>query len=409
MKTAISPTHALLGVLARGELHGYDLKRAVEQDFAPYWRIDFAQLYRSLAKMRRAGWVRVRAESSPQGPDRKAYSLTARGRKELAGWLAEPSHNRDEFFVKLALAATRGAASESLIAAQRQTLESARAAGIANHRAALDSDSPGKLILAHAALKQTEASLAALDLGAAIVPTSRSKTAPARTSPVVVAASDDPLLLRLAQFAPVALESVGSIGGLMALAQHQAELAGAHLLDIASGEYNIPFVKHFFSEDEILIVNLAWRETGLIVAPGNPRNIHGVRDLARRDLRMINRSRGTGTRLLLYSKLRAARIDPHSLKDWDHAAATHDAVAGAIASRAADVGPGLRAIAHAWQLDFIPLNSERYDLIIPRAAFDSLRLRPMLEALYSKEFRRAATTLLGYDLSRSGRVVARIK
>lgn len=404
----ISPTHALLGLLARGEKHGYELKRAVEKDFAPFWRIDYAQLYRSLAKMKRAGWVQVHAEPSPQGPERKAYSLTSRGRRELDGWLAQPARNRNEFFVKLALAANRGAVTDALIATQRKSFEDEQTAEFAKQTAARAESNPSKLILAHAAIKQAEASLAAIDFSAAIFQPNRRKSPP-NTFPVFVAASDDPVLAQLAQLAPIAVQSIGSIGGMIALSQHQADMAGAHLLDLESGEYNIPFVKRLFTEDDILIVNLAWRETGLILAAGNPRNIRSIHDLARRDVRLINRTRGTGTRLLLYGKLRAARIDPHSLKGWERSAATHDAVAGAIASGAVDVGPGLRAVAHKWQLDFIPLNQERYDLIIPRAAYDSRRLRPILDALHSREFRLAATNFIGYDLSRSGSIIAQIK
>lgn len=407
MKT-LSPTHALLGLLSRRPMYGYELKRAVEQDFTPFWRIDYAQLYRSLEKMRRAGWVRVRVESSPHGPDRKAYSITPRGRRELGVWLAQPAKSRSEFFVKLALAANHGEFSDALIAAQRKSFEEERSAEIAKHSAAREESNPSKLILAHAALKDAEASLAALDFSIAIFPTSRRKSAPT-TFPIIVAASDDPLLARLAQLVPIDVQSVGSVGGLVALSQRQADLAGAHLLDLESGEYNIPFVKRLFSEDEILIINLAWRENGLIVASGNPQKIRSVHDIARPNVRLINRTRGTGTRLLLYGKLRAAKIDPHSLQGWDRSATTHDAVAGAIASGKADVGPGLHAIADAWKLGFIPLNEERYDLIIPRAAFDSPRLRPMLEALHSQEFRRSAANFLGYDLSRSGTVVAQIK
>jgi molybdate-binding protein/DNA-binding PadR family transcriptional regulator len=406
--STISPVQALLGLLARGEMYGYELKRSVEQDFAPFWRIDYAQLYRSLAKMKRSGWVRVRLESSPRGPVRKAYSITPQGRKELDSWFAQPARDRNEFFVKLALASNGGTFIDALIEAQRKSFEDEQAAEIAKSQFARVEGNASKLILAHAALKETEASLAALDFSAALVPI-HLKSGVVPKSPVTVAASDDPILLRLAQFAPIAVHSVGSLGGLYALSQHQADLAGSHLLDLASGEYNIPFVRQLFPEDEILIVNLAWRETGLILAPGNPLSIHGVRDLARREVRLINRSRGTGTRLLLFGKLRDARIDPHSIKGWERVAATHDAVAGAITAGTADVGAGLRAVAHEWHLDFIALNEERYDLIIPRPLFESPRLRPILEKLDSKEFRNVATSYLGYDLSHSGRVIAQVK
>jgi putative molybdopterin biosynthesis protein len=234
-------------------------------------------------------------------------------------------------------------------------------------------------------------------------------TATSLPGPVVITGSDDPLLARLAQFTHISTHAIGSLDGLLALAQHEADVAGVHLLDAETGEYNVPFVKHLLPEDAIVLVNLAFRENGLMLAPGNPRNIRGLSDLAQRDLRFINRQRGAGTRLLLYARLRAAGIDPRSLKDWERAAATHDAVAGAIATGVADVGPGLRAVACTWGLDFIPLGEERYDLVIPCAAFDSPRLRPLLDALNSQEFRRLATEFQGYDLTRTGQVVARMQ
>jgi putative molybdopterin biosynthesis protein len=148
---------------------------------------------------------------------------------------------------------------------------------------------------------------------------------------------------------------------------------------------------------------------GLILARGNPKGIRGVRDLTKPDIRLINRAQGTGTRLLLYSKLRKAKIDPRSLNGWERIAATHDAVGGAIAIGAADAGPGLRATAVAWGLDFIPLGEERYDLAIPHASYESSRMRLLLEGLHSEAFRKLAGTFAGYDLARMGRVVARVK
>jgi putative molybdopterin biosynthesis protein len=126
-------------------------------------------------------------------------------------------------------------------------------------------------------------------------------------------------------------------------------------------------------------------------------------------VRFINRQRGAGTRLLLLSKLRAAHIDPHLLPDWGRVALTHDAVAGAIAAGTADVGPGLRAVAVEWNLDFIPLGDERYDLAIPRADFESPQFRELLNVLHSQTFIQQASDLQGYDLARTGRVIARIK
>lgn len=404
----MSPLYPLLGLLTQGERHGYDLKRTIDREFAPYWRLDFAQLYRSLARLARAGWVKVRVEPGVGGPKRKVYALTPPGRRAFEAWLAEPAAEAAGFFVRIRLAALCGAPARGLVTARRRSLEEAHGAQMQAHRAALAAGDPGRLILTDAARRELEAALAALDVCEAVVPQEAGAAGAPAPGRVRITGSDDPLLARLARLARASTHTVGSLGGLFALAQGQADVAGIHLLDAESGEYNLPFVKHFLPEEPVLLVNLARRENGLLLAPGNPRRIRGVRDLGRRGARLINRARGTGTRLLLYSKLRAARLDPHSLPGWESAAATHDAVAAAVAAGVADVGPGLRAVAAAWGLDFIPLGEERYDLVIPRARFESKRLRPLLAALHGAEFRKAARGFEGYDLSNSGRVLARV-
>ena len=276
--------------------------------------------------------------------------------------------------------------------------------------AARESGDLSRLALANAAVRETEAMLVGLDLSTAIAASKTHHGAPKyASSQIVITGSDDPLVGYLAQLAHASTHAVGSISGLLALAQHQTDAAGVHLLDVETGEYNVPFVKHLVPEDELVLVNLAVRENGLMLAPGNPKNIRGLNDLMRDGIRFINRQRGAGTRLLLFAKLRAARINPHALADWDRAVSTHEAVADAIVTGAADVGPGLRAVAFAWGLDFIPLGEERYDLVMPSDEFNSKHMHPILYALDSVEFRRAASTLKGYDLTRTGRVVARVK
>ncbi|MCL4394476.1 MAG: helix-turn-helix transcriptional regulator [Chloroflexi bacterium] len=406
----MSPLHPLLGLLLSGERHGYELKRIVDEEYAPYWHIDFAQLYRSLAKMTRQGWVEWRAESGDGAPDRKVYSLTSPGRAAFQAWLAEPAQDREEFFVKLRLAHECGAPIAPLVQDRRRKLEKELAGRLEAERAAQSSDDAGRLALANAALRETEAMLVGLDLTSAILsPIGGPRGAESPHDQLKIFGSDDPLLGYLAQLAHAESHSIGSVGGLLALAQGEADLAGSHLLDVETGEYNVPFVRRLVPEDEMVLVNLAFRENGLMMAPGNPKKIRTLRDLLRPDVRFINRQAGAGTRLLLHVRLRQARLNPHGLRDWDRTVATHQAVADAINVGAADVGPGVRAVASAHGLEFLPLGLERFDLVIPNDKFESRRVRPILDALDSPEFRRAASTLIGYDLSRSGKVVARIR
>lgn len=405
----MTPIYPLLGLLVQGERYGYELKRIVDQDYAPFWRIDFAQLYRSLAKMTRANWVKAQVTPSERGPDRKVYALTPRGRAEFDAWLDQPAHDREEFFVKLRLATALDAPVARMLDEQRGAFENERAARLESQHAARDGGDPGRLLIADAALRETEATLAALDLSTALLSNPRHAIHAAPRKPIAIVGSDDPLLAHLAQALHVSARPVGSFGGLLALSQQQADIAGVHLLDIDTGEYNVPFVRHVLPEENVVLVNLAVRENGLMLARGNPKKIRGLRDLTHRGLRFINRQRGAGTRLLLYSKLRAAGINPHTLAGWEWTVATHEAIAEAILLDAVDVGPGLRAVADAHGLDFIPLGEERYDLVIPRAEYDLPRLRPMREALVGKAFRQIAKSLSGYDITRAGQVMARLK
>ena len=195
---------------------------------------------------------------------------------------------------------------------------------------------------------------------------------------------------------------------MIALHERRAHLAGIHLLDADTGEYNVSYVKHLLPEQRVVLVNVAWREQGLLLAAGNPKGIRGLRDLTRRDVRLVNRQAGAGTRLLLRQRLHQARIDPQRIRGYERELPTHAAVAAAIAAGAADAGPGVRAAAQAHGLDFLPLGEERYDLAIPREVFESRRLRPLLELLHDTAFRREAAQFAGYDVARMSRVVAAV-
>lgn len=196
--------------------------------------------------------------------------------------------------------------------------------------------------------------------------------------------------------------NVGSLGGLIALKRGDAHLAGVHLLDEETGEYNRPFVRRHLPDHDVLLVHLARRQQGLILPPGNPRGIGDLADLARPGLRFVNRQKGSGTRILLDYHLKRRAIDPAAIAGYEREELTHMAVAAAVLSGAADVGLGIKAAAAALGLDFVPLMEERYDLAVPRRHWESDLLAPLRAALISPEYRTAVAALGGYDVSAMG-------
>lgn len=386
----MDPIDPLLALLARRPAHGYALKSWIDRHLDPFWRIDFGQLYRVLRRAVREGLaVRTRREASPRGPARIVYRLTADGRRRLEAWLAEPAHEDDELMVKLAFAAPSKARLRRVARTNRAAAAArGEAARVARGEALVQGDSAA--LFADAARcrrsEATEASLAAV-------------------RGLQLAGSDDPMLAQVGGGLGMPTRVLGSFGGLWALQRGEADAATLHLCDPDSDEYNAPYLRRLVPEGDWLLVNVAWRENGLIVRRGNPRGIRGVADLIRDDLRFVNRMRDAGTRLLLLRALRHAGIDPAAIADWERAVATHAEVARAVANGDADVGPGLRAVARASDLEFIPLASERYDIAFSRRAFESKagqRLVAELRRLASGT-RRAG--FAGYDLSECGRVV----
>jgi molybdate-binding protein/DNA-binding transcriptional regulator YhcF (GntR family) len=195
---------------------------------------------------------------------------------------------------------------------------------------------------------------------------------------------------------------VGSLDGLLALLHGEALLAGAHILDQASGEYNLPVLQRLFVGQPLRVVTLAEREQGLIVDPGNPLGIGGLEDLARPGVRFSNRQLGSGTRTLLDYHLRRAQVDPHSIAGYGTSAPTHMAVAAAVAEGRADAGLGLVAAARAYGLEFVPLARERYDLVMPEEARDCAQVGMLLGIIARPEFRAMVRELGGYDTSHTG-------
>jgi len=194
----------------------------------------------------------------------------------------------------------------------------------------------------------------------------------------------------------------GSLGGLIALQEGRADLAGIHLLDAETGEYNYPYVKHLLPGREVAIVHLAYRIQGLMFAAGNPKRIKGIEDLRRPDVTLVNRQKGSGTRILLDQELRRLGITPSDVKGYDREVDTHLAVAKSIVRGDADAGLGIEAAARASHIDFLPLYRERYDLVIPIEKNRSKKLAPLLGVIASKDFRKAVTEAGGYDTSQTG-------
>ncbi|GAB4274928.1 MAG: molybdopterin biosynthesis protein [Candidatus Promineifilaceae bacterium] len=198
--------------------------------------------------------------------------------------------------------------------------------------------------------------------------------------------------------------NVGSLGGLVALRRGECHFAGSHLLDPETGVYNVSYVKRYLPDQEVVLVTLAGREQGWIVAPGNPKRLAGWEDAANPDIRFVNRQRGAGTRVLLDYELGQRGIDPAVMQGYEREEYTHLAVAAAVASGTADAGLGIRAAARALSLDFVPLAQELYQLVIPRVHFESDNVKPLLDLLHDGAFKTAVSSLPGYDITQMGQV-----
>ncbi len=198
---------------------------------------------------------------------------------------------------------------------------------------------------------------------------------------------------------------VGSMGGLVALKKNEAHIAGTHLLDEETGEYNIPFLKKILSNKKIILMNLVYREQGLLVLKGNPKKIKGFEDLTRKDVIFVNRQAGSGTRLLTDKCLRELGISSRDIKGYEREEYTHMAVASAVLTGIADTGLGIFAAAKALDLDFIPVAKERYDLVIPYEFFETDMIRCIIKIIEDKEFREMVLELGGYDITDMGKII----
>lgn len=199
--------------------------------------------------------------------------------------------------------------------------------------------------------------------------------------------------------------NVGSTGGLMALKTGETHMAPTHLLDLETGEYNMSYLKKYIPDKKIALVKCVNRIQGLMVKKGNPKNITKFEDLKRKDIKYINRQRGSGTRLLLDYNLNKLNIDPKNINGYYREEFTHLAVAAAVEASDADVGLGVYSAAAMMGLDFIPVYNEEYDLAIPEEYLNLEIIKEFIETIKSAEFKAKLDELGGYDYSNAGNVI----
>ncbi len=201
---------------------------------------------------------------------------------------------------------------------------------------------------------------------------------------------------------PLASTHVGSLGGILAIRDNMTHIAGSHLLDPKTGDYNRSYINRYLKDRDVALITLVYRQQGFMVQPGNPKNIRSVADLLRDDVNFINRQAGSGTRVLLDHELEKADLDPDAINGYDAEEYTHMAVAVSVLSGKTDVGLGILAAARALGLDFVPVTEERYDLIIPREFLKLASIRKVLTIIETEEFKQAVEAKGGYSTRETG-------
>ncbi|HHO47878.1 MAG TPA: molybdopterin biosynthesis protein [Desulfobacteraceae bacterium] len=204
---------------------------------------------------------------------------------------------------------------------------------------------------------------------------------------------------------PLASTHVGSLGGIMAVKSGMTHVAGSHLLDPATGEYNTGSIRQYLTGLDVTLITLVHRQQGFMVRSGNPKSIRGVEDLLRGDVTYVNRQGGSGTRVLLDYELDRAGLSGTGIRGYDFEEYTHMSVAVAVLSGKADAGLGIMAAARALQLDFIPVTEERYDLIIPTEIMTTPGIMQLLNIINSDPFKKKVEKMGGYSTRETGNVV----
>jgi len=190
------------------------------------------------------------------------------------------------------------------------------------------------------------------------------------------------------------------------LSEGKVHIAGSHLEDAKTGEFNLPFIRKLFPNGDFSVVTFARWEEGLVLAPGNPKSIRKIEDLVRGDVRLVNREPGSGSRALMDKRLKEAGIDTQRVEGYDRVAYGHLAAAYCVVSGEADACLATRSAAQTFGLDFIPLHSERYDLVMRKATAALPAVQAFLDVLQRATLRRKLEVLAGYDTSDTGALVA---
>jgi len=206
----------------------------------------------------------------------------------------------------------------------------------------------------------------------------------------------------------LASANVGSLGGLVALKRCESHLAGSHLLDPETGDYNLAYIRQYLPGVPVRVYGFVGREQGLIMRKGNPKGVKSLDDLTRPEVRYVNRQRGAGTRVLLDYHLRRIGISSSSIQGYGQEEYTHLGVAAAVASGRADCGLGIPAAAQSLDLDFVPLFQETYQLIIPKIFAESELLAPLFIVINNKDFHDTVAAMPGYNISEMGKLVAEL-
>ncbi len=229
---------------------------------------------------------------------------------------------------------------------------------------------------------------------------------------LVVIGSHDPLLDELADMMHIdntnvfmSSSHVGSMGGIMSIRRGEAHAAGCHLLDTATGEYNLSFMKKYFPNGGAKLIRCVGRQQGLMVAKGNPLGITEFSHIKKEGLRYVNRQKGSGTRILADYLCEKENVNPDEVYGYDREELTHTSVAAQIASNSADAGMGIYSAAKLYDLDFIPICIEEYDLIIPEHSWDSVMVKQMLETLKSDAFKEKILSMGGYTIDNPGEIL----